>query len=183
MVTHETVMNPVILVITNPWPITRRQILDSSKLKVFADNNFKFDENGRKLSKQVENTEGKGEIARYKQFLLFPQYFQKACFQGASKGVCVGMGYRHIGWGMNQRPPVLKTTILPTELWGSATYVNEAYKWHFFSLRRTIILQSYFEIHPFKQKFWPETNLEGLTHKHTHAWTHPHHKRTQEKRT
>ena len=63
-------------------PITRRQILDSSKLKEFADNNFKFDENGRKLSKQVENTVGKGEIARNEQFLLFPQCFQKACFPG-----------------------------------------------------------------------------------------------------
>ena len=29
---------------------------------------------------------GKGEIARYEQFLLFPQCFQKACFPGASKG-------------------------------------------------------------------------------------------------
>ena len=29
----------------------------------------------------------KGEIARYEQFLLFPQCFQKAYFQGASKGV------------------------------------------------------------------------------------------------
>ena len=29
----------------------------------------------------------KGEIARYEQFLLFPQCFQKACFPGASKGV------------------------------------------------------------------------------------------------
>ena len=37
-------------------PITRRQILDSSKIKEFADDNFKFDENGRKLSKRVENT-------------------------------------------------------------------------------------------------------------------------------
>ena len=55
----------------------------------FADDNFKFDENGRKLSKQVENTEGKGEIARYEQFLLFPQCFQKACFPGASKGFIV----------------------------------------------------------------------------------------------
>ena len=27
----------------------------------------------------VENTVGKGEIARYEQFLLFPQCFQKAC--------------------------------------------------------------------------------------------------------
>ena len=34
----------------------------------------------------------KGEIARYEQFLLFPQCFQKACFQGASKGVIVGNG-------------------------------------------------------------------------------------------
>ena len=47
-------------------------------MKEFADNNFKFDENGRKLSKLVENTVGKGEIARYEQFLLFPQCFQKA---------------------------------------------------------------------------------------------------------
>ena len=55
----------------------------------FADDNFKFDENGRKLSKQVENTVGEGEIACYEQFLLFPQCFQKACFPGASKGVIV----------------------------------------------------------------------------------------------
>ena len=55
----------------------------------FADENFKFDEKGTKLSKQVENTMGKGEIASYKQFLLFPQCFQKACFPGASKGVIV----------------------------------------------------------------------------------------------
>ena len=67
----------------------RRQILDSSKLKEFADDNFKLDENGRKLSNRVENTVGKGEIARYEQFLLFPQCFQKACFPGASKGVIV----------------------------------------------------------------------------------------------
>ena len=56
---------------------------------MFADDNFKFDKNGRKLSKQVENTVGKGEIARYEQFLLFPQCFQNACLPGASKGVIV----------------------------------------------------------------------------------------------
>ena len=72
-----------------PQPITKRQILDSSKLKQFADDNFKYDENGRKLSEQVQTTVGKGEIARYQQFLLFPQCFQKACFPGASKGVIV----------------------------------------------------------------------------------------------
>ena len=31
------------------------------------------------FSKRVENTVGKGEIARYEQFLLFPQCFQKTC--------------------------------------------------------------------------------------------------------
>ena len=70
--------------------ITRRQILDSSKLKEFPDDNFKFEKkSGRKLSKRVENTVGKGEIARYEQFLLFLQCFPKACFPGASKGVIV----------------------------------------------------------------------------------------------
>ena len=49
----------------------------SSKLEKFVDDNFKIDENGRKFSKPVENTVGKGEIARYEQFLLFPQCFQK----------------------------------------------------------------------------------------------------------
>ena len=32
---------------------------------------------------------GKGQIARYEQFLLFPLCFQKAYFPGASKGVIV----------------------------------------------------------------------------------------------
>ena len=38
--------------------------------------NFKFDE---KFSIWLENTVGKGEIACYNQFLLFPQSFQKTC--------------------------------------------------------------------------------------------------------
>ena len=54
-----------------------QQILDVSKLIEFADDIFKFDENGRKFSKWVENIVGKGEIAHNEQFLLFPQCFQK----------------------------------------------------------------------------------------------------------
>ena len=46
----------------------------------------------RKFSKQVENTVGKGDIACYEQFLLFPQCFQKACFPGVS--MC-GNGLAH----------------------------------------------------------------------------------------
>ena len=34
-------------------------------MKEYADDNFKFDESGRKLSKPVENTVVKGEIAPY----------------------------------------------------------------------------------------------------------------------
>ena len=47
--------------------------------KELADDNFKVDENGRMFYKCLENTVGNGEIAHYKQFLLFPQCFQKTC--------------------------------------------------------------------------------------------------------
>ena len=39
------------------------------------------------LSDWVENIVGKGEIARYEQFLLFPQCFQKLSVIDASKWV------------------------------------------------------------------------------------------------
>ena len=34
----------------NPKPFPKQQILDSSKLKEFLDDNFKFDRNGREFS-------------------------------------------------------------------------------------------------------------------------------------
>ena len=46
-------------------------------MREFAYDNFTFDKNGRKILKQVENTVGKGEIARDQQFFLFPLCFQK----------------------------------------------------------------------------------------------------------
>ena len=57
----------------------KQQISDTSKQREFADDNFKLDENGRWFSKRVENTVGKGEIARDEQFLFFPQCFQMTC--------------------------------------------------------------------------------------------------------
>ena len=63
---------------------SKRPILDSSKLKGFADDNFEFDKNSRKFSKWVGNTVGKGEIACYEQFLFFPSAFSKEVY------------YRHI---------------------------------------------------------------------------------------
>ena len=44
-------------------------------MKEFADENFKFEKDGRKFSKRVENTEGKGEIGCYEPFLFFPSVF------------------------------------------------------------------------------------------------------------
>ena len=61
----------------NPFP--NDNSLDSSKPNESADNKLKFDENGRKSFRLVENTVGKGENARYEQFLLFPPCFQKTC--------------------------------------------------------------------------------------------------------
>ena len=54
-------------------------MLDSYKLEELADNNFRIDENGRMFTRRVENTVGKGGIARYEEFLLFSQCFQKTC--------------------------------------------------------------------------------------------------------
>ena len=58
-------------------PFPKRQILDSSKLKQFSDENFIFTGNGGKFFRRVENTVGKGEIALNEQFLLFPTMFSK----------------------------------------------------------------------------------------------------------
>ena len=52
---------------------------------------------------------GKGEIPRYKQFLLFPQRFQKACFPGASEGVNV--------WEWDKRPLSQSFNPFPKKPW------------------------------------------------------------------
>ena len=54
-------------------------LFQTTNFREFADDNFTFDENGGKFSERVENTVGKGEIARHEQFFLFPQSFQKTC--------------------------------------------------------------------------------------------------------
>ena len=77
---------------TNFW-------LNSSKLKEFADDRFKFDENGEKFSKRGENTARKGredtvgkvEIACYEQFLRFPP-LKDLCFRHVKTGASLGKG-------------------------------------------------------------------------------------------
>ena len=62
----------------SPFPtVFSNDLIDSCKPKESADDNFELGESGRMFSKREEITEGKGEIAHYEQFLLFPQRFQK----------------------------------------------------------------------------------------------------------
>ena len=56
-------------------PFTNNRLYRFPKVKQFADDNFKFDEKGKKFYTRVENTVRKEEIAHYGQFLLFPQCF------------------------------------------------------------------------------------------------------------
>ena len=81
---------------TEPFP--KRQILDSSKLKEFAGDNFKFDENGRKFSKRLENTVGKRRNCSLRAISPFPTVFSKEfyCRQVKSR-ICFGMGRKHCG--------------------------------------------------------------------------------------
>ena len=55
-----------------PQPFPKGQILDSSELKEFADDNSKFDENSRWSSKWVENTVGKKRNCSIRAISLFP---------------------------------------------------------------------------------------------------------------
>ena len=57
----------------------KRRLLVASKLKEFADENFRFNKIADSSRKGLENTVGKGGIARYEQCLLFPPCFQKTC--------------------------------------------------------------------------------------------------------
>ena len=67
---------------------SQQQILDSTKLKELADDNFKFDENGRKFSKQLEITVGIGAI--YEQFLLFPVFSKDLYSRLVKTRACLG---------------------------------------------------------------------------------------------
>ena len=77
-------------------PITRRQILDSSKLKEFADHNFKFHENGRKLSKRLENLWEKEKLLFTNNFSFSHSIFKRLVSQGHSKASLCGNGLRKV---------------------------------------------------------------------------------------
>ena len=57
-----------------------------------SDDNFKFDENQRKLSKPVENTVGKGEIALTRNSSFSHSVFKRLVSQGRQKASLCGNG-------------------------------------------------------------------------------------------
>ena len=71
----------------------KRQILDYSKRKAFADHSFRFNENGEKFFERVENAVGKGEITSYEEFLCFPhRVFKRRLPQIHKTKDCLGKG-------------------------------------------------------------------------------------------
>ena len=66
-------------------PLPHMAILGSTNSAEKKDMMSKFGQMGIQLSNWVENIVGKGEIARYEQFLLFPQCFQKLSVVDSSK--------------------------------------------------------------------------------------------------
>ena len=75
-------------------PFPKWQILDPSKLKEFADDNSKFDENGKKLSKRVENTVGKGKLLITSNFSFFNIVFQRLVLQTRKNQGLFGKGLK-----------------------------------------------------------------------------------------
>ena len=62
----------------NPFPNNKLK----KSLQTIASNSINIADF---FSKLVENIVGKGEIDRYEQFLLFPQYFQKTSVADSQK--------------------------------------------------------------------------------------------------
>ena len=69
--------------------LTKRQIMDWSKLKAFADDKINVTQTLELGSDRIENIVGKGENAGYQHFLLFPQCFQMNRVLGWLKPVVV----------------------------------------------------------------------------------------------
>ena len=68
------------------YSLANDNFFDSTKLKVFAEDNSNVAEIMISVFHRVENIVRKGEKAGYQHFHLFPQCFQKASFSGSLKG-------------------------------------------------------------------------------------------------
>ena len=71
-------------------------------MEEFAKDNSKFDENGRKFSKQVENTMGKGEIAPNEHFSFFQVVFKSLELQTRKNQGFFGKGLMSFANALNE---------------------------------------------------------------------------------
>ena len=78
----------------NPFqPFPKRQILDPSKLKEFADDNFNFNENGRKFIKVGRKHCGKRRNCSLRAISPFTTVFSKDLYSRHVKmRACLGKG-------------------------------------------------------------------------------------------
>ena len=75
-------------------PFPKQQILDFSKLKEFADDNYEFDENGEKFSKGTEDAVGKGKLLVTSDFSFSHGVFKRLVLQTRKNQGLFGKGLR-----------------------------------------------------------------------------------------
>ena len=76
------------------YPFPKRQILDFSTLKELADNNFKFDENGRKSIPMGRKHCGKMRNCSLRAITPFPTVLSKDLYcRHVKTRACLGKGY------------------------------------------------------------------------------------------
>ena len=75
--------------IPNLNPLPDDTILDQTKMKASVDDKFNVTKTIISVFDRVEKNCGKRRNCLYKQFLLFPQYFQKVSSPNVSKGEIV----------------------------------------------------------------------------------------------
>ena len=116
--------------------------INVTQLKEFADDNFKFDENGRKLSIWVENT-----------------VFSKGLFPGVSKGVIV---WESIKQRLQEKEKMLDACISVFTLF-HVTFVKSSICW---LIQIQVICSPQFNPFPHNDSFWCpwETSLLKTLH-------------------
>ena len=74
-------------------PFPKQQILESVRLKVFAEDNFKFDENGQRVLKKGRKHCGKRKNCSVRALSPFPTVFSKDLYSIQVKTrACLGKG-------------------------------------------------------------------------------------------
>ena len=80
-------------IMNNVNPFLIEKILDSSKLREYADDYFKFDENVRKFSKRVETLWEKEKLLIRSNFSFSKGAFKKTCkCRHVKTRACLGKG-------------------------------------------------------------------------------------------